>query len=1005
MSPDSFAPPAIAFGPRVPVASTIVRDQVLDFAAEHPDHAAIKEGSNSTSYAQLAADSGAIARWLFDHTELGAQRLPVVAVVGGRSAKLITTLLGIWRAGAIYLPIASDYPLNRITYLLGDAQPVVTIIDYETTEADLIAEVAALAPTIGIDDILNDAARDDDAAAEDERLDPHRPGSTPAYIIYTSGSTGNPKGVVLTHGNARNFVAAHRIDFGLTMRDHQGWSGNVSFDASFSDIWPALCNGATICVAPPHTNENLRVLLDWLRDDRVTSTLFPTAVTNMLFGLEDEWWHELSLRFMITGGDRLTRRPPADLPFRFFNGYGPTEATVWTTLERPQTVPFRNESYAPGIGYPIANTFVTILDENLRQCVVGQQGELCIGGAGVARGYLNRPDVTRDKFLHDYWSDPGLGGVLYRTGDQAIMLAGGDLQFVGRSDRQIALQGFRIEAGEVEAVLMSDELVKEAIAKRHDYENLGPRLIAFVTLREGVAVPEQPVEVIRARMREKVPHYLVPNQFVILPEMPMTPNGKIDEKALVPPARSRDGLVAGGQLTAAYRTADSVAEQRVCEVFADVLAMDVVGADDDFFEIGGDSLAGVAVVARLEKSFETALPNDALQLANSPAQLAALLTGAELTAADPTSSRDWEAESRYDLPHITPHTPPADAPVFVTGAGGFIGDAVVATLLARQPRLRVSVLVHSPESGDRLLQRFAGDRDRITVYVGDIGQPGYGLPVPLQSRLEDATRAVIHTGAEVNHYKTYEALRAPNVLGTSSAANLAAIAGGGTVPLVFLSSTSVDDGGDPDGLSPNGYVRGKQIAERRLQDAGKQGLPVRVFRVGRALPAAQGGPFNPNDTWKVFFTAALDVGAAPAWQACEPGHPVDLLARSLVDSALAADPEAGFELFYPPMAVWSSADSLAALRRRLASEGLPELRSVSWDEWTALLQADGGRMAQRALALLSVNSGDDLLTDNSAEMAAYIAGLGAEASQGWTGFDPAYYDVIAAELVRERVPA
>src|SRR5690606_29422471 len=158
---------------------------------------------------------------------------------------------------------------------------------------------------------------------------------------------------------------------------------------------------------------------------------------------EDEWWHDLRLRVMLTGGDRLTRRPPLGLPFTFINAYGPTEATVWTTLRRVPTTPQRGTAQAPSIGHPISNTFVTILDEGLRQCVIGQQGELCIGGAGVARGYLNRPDVTSEKFVHDYWSDPGMGGVLYRTGDQAIMLPGGLLQFVGRSDRQIALQGFR----------------------------------------------------------------------------------------------------------------------------------------------------------------------------------------------------------------------------------------------------------------------------------------------------------------------------------------------------------------------------------------------------------------------------------------------------------------------------------------------------------------------------------------------------------------------------------
>ncbi|MBO9578361.1 MAG: amino acid adenylation domain-containing protein [Microbacteriaceae bacterium] len=988
----SFAPPAIAFGPRWPVASTLVRDQVLETAAAHPGSPALKEGATTTSYAELADGAGAIARWLLRNTDVAAQTEPIVAVVGGRSSKLITTLLGIWRAGAVYLPIASDYPISRIQYLIGDAKPAVTIVDHATTDAELVGEIARLTTAVGIDEVLAGAPAAGAEPELDALLDPHRSGASAAYVIYTSGSTGNPKGTVLTHGNIRNFVAAHLVDIGLTMADRQGWSGNVSFDASVADIWPALSEGATICIAPPHANENLRVLLDWLRDDRVTCTLVPTAVVNMLFGLEDEWWHDLSLRVMLTGGDRLTRRPPSGLPFSFINAYGPTEATVWTTLQRVPSMPLRFGSQAPSIGHPITNAFITILDEDLRQCVVGQQGELCIGGAGVARGYLHRPDVTREKFVHDFWSDPGLGSVLYRTGDQAVLLPGGLLQFVGRSDRQIALQGFRIEAGEVEAVLMADEHVKEAVVKRHDYENLGPRLIAFVTLRDRAKAAEHPIEAIRERMREKVPAYMVPNQFVILDEMPMTPNGKVDEKALTPPPRSREALVADDALTAAYRAPSSAAEQRVAEVFADVLAMDLVGVDDDFFDIGGDSLAGVAVMARLEKSFDTALPTDALQQAPTPAALAALITGeAGVPAAAAPASRDWEAESRHELPVPQRTSVAEDAAVFVTGAGGFIGGAVVAELLARDPRLTVNALVHSPESGDRLLARFDADRARLRVLVGDLGSPEFGLGEAEQRLLVEHTRAVVHMGAQVNHFKTYEALRADNVEATSTAAELAWVAGGGTVPIVFTSSISVDDESGPDGLSANGYARGKQIAERRLQHAGEQGLPVRVLRVGRALPDSRGGAFNPNDTLQIFFSACAALGATPAWRFTEPGHPVDGVARAIVDAALDPAPAPGAEVRYPPMASWSSAAFAAAL------ESLRPLREVAWDEWVALLQADGGITAQRALALLSANSSEDLLRDNSAETAEYIARIGAATN----ALDAAYYAATAAELLRE----
>jgi thioester reductase-like protein/acyl carrier protein len=595
-----------------------------------------------------------------------------------------------------------------------------------------------------------------------------------------------------------------------------------------------------------------------------------------------------------------------------------------------------------------------------------------------------------------------MGTVLYRTGDQAVMLPGGLLQFVGRSDRQIALQGFRIEAGEVEAVLMADELIKEAVVKRHDYETLGPRLLAFVTLRDRAEQDAHPIDSVRARMRERVPAYMVPNQFVILDAMPMTPNGKVDEKALVPPPRSREELAAEGQLSVDYRAPGSPAELRVAEVFADVLAMDIVGADDSFFDIGGDSLAGVAVMARLEKSFETTLPTDALQRAGTPTQLAALITGGPGAISAP-SSRDWAAESRHELPFATRRSVPADAAVLVTGAGGFVGGAVVAELLGREPGLRVRALVHSPASGARLVDSLGEAGSRVELLIGDLAQPGFGLGDAVLRRLADSTRAVVHAGAQVNHFKTYEALRTENVEATSIAADLAWIAGGGTVPLVFTSSISVEDGLEPGELSPNGYARGKQIAERRLEDAGAQGLPVRIVRVGRALPSRAGGRFNPNDTLEIFFGASVGLGATPDWRFCEAAHPVDIVAKTIADAALAPEPEPGSAALHPPMAVWSSVDFLAAIRRSLVGRAAADLETVTWDDWVARLQADGGHLAQRALALLSANDGAQLLTDNAAETLDYLVRLGGAGGSGWTGFDAAYYATIAEELLGVQV--
>lgn len=327
----------------------------------------------------------------------------------------------------------------------------------------------------------------------------------------------------------------------------------------------------------------------------------------------------------------------------------------------------------------------------------------------------------------------------------------------------------------------------------------------------------------------------------------------------------------------------------------------------------------------------------------------------------------------------------------VTGAGGFIGAAVVAEVLARGPETTVNALVHSPTSAERLLARLNDDRRRVHVMVGDIAQPGFGMTDADARRIADGTSAIIHTAAEVNHYKTYEALRAANVEAVTTAAQLAWNAGGGSVPLVFTSSISVDADEAAGSLSSNGYARGKQIAERRLAHAAEQGLPVRVLRVGRALPDSRDGAFNPNDTLEILFSACLAVGATPPWAFCEAAHPVDVVARALVDAALAPVPAgaATFELRYPPMGLWSSRDLLRAIQRTAS------LRAVDWDEWAALVQADGGSSAQRAVALMSVNSRADLMTDNSAEVRGEIAHRGGDILPD---FDASYYEAMAAGI-------
>lgn len=966
-----FHAPAIVYGPQWPVPFVPVRDQVLRAAANHGDRIALEDADREVTYAELEQQSRAVGNWLRRRSPDESRQQRVVAVVGGRSPQLIPALLGVWRAGAAYLPIDASYPIERIRLLIDDSDPSAVIIDADTTAAALVAELLEHGDAALLADVLTEGTTDLESF-EDVELLPH----DLAYLIYTSGSTGRPKGAQLSQRNVVNFLAAHAHDVGLTVLDRHGWAGHVSFDASVSDIWPALAAGATLCLAPEEVPANLRALLEWLRSARITTTLIGTVIVNILFGMDDRWWEGLSLRFVITGGDRLTRRPPVGLPFLFVNGYGPTECTVWATTARPEVTPRDGDDLAPTIGTPIVNSFVAILDENLRPCNVGEQGEICIGGAGVGLGYLGRPDVTREHFIDDVYSSPSGGTHLYRTGDQGLLQLDGEIRFIGRSDRQIALHGYRIEAGEVEAGILESASVKEAVVKRHDFAGLGPRVVAFITFRDPDA--HESVHDVRERMQERLPSYMIPNQFVVLDEMPLTPNGKVDENKLVPPRRER------AEFDEPFVEPRTVTETRLCKIFTDVLALDRVGADDDFFALGGDSLGGVEAMTVIEEQFHVELGAGTIQDHPTARSFAAFLDG------DQTDVEiDWEAEARQDLLTIDERRlAPASPTVMVTGAHGFIGGQVTAHLLGLDPAVRVAVLVRSDEQARDLCAAAGADAHRIQVVTGDLAQPSLGIEPACWHDLTGSLTAIVHAGAEVNHTKSYAALRAANVGSTSEAARLAAEAGG--IPLIYISSDSAGTGAA--GLPPdNGYAQTKWVSERRLAVAAEAGLPVRVVRLERVLPDDAGQIVNASDTITVLAVASAACGVIADLAAAEPGTPVDVAAAAIAQLSLQHELD-GFEVVYTPMAVFSWADIVAALRER-------GVEVVGWQAWLEALRAKHTRDTQRAMALIPLYRREDMLEDGREATAAQVAAARPQIDIGWSGFGEGYAERITAAML------
>ncbi|HYW06823.1 MAG TPA: non-ribosomal peptide synthetase, partial [Longimicrobium sp.] len=466
-------------------------------------------------------------------------------------------------------------PAERLAYMLHDSGVRALLTSEALRDRVPAADVVSVD---GADAVVIAAEPDTDpgVAVLPEQL---------AYVIYTSGSTGLPKGVAVPHREIANLVRWHVAEYGVAPGDRCTQVASPAFDACAWEVWSALGAGATLCVVPDEVRVAPAALLERLARERVTLAFLPTPTAEaVLEELDRRAAPTLALRTLLTGGDALRRGTGRDTGFRLVNHYGPTEGSVVSTWSEVAPRPDR----PPPIGRPIANQSAYVLDRGGRPVGVGVPGELYVGGAGVARGYLGRPGLTAERFVPDpFGAEPGAR--LYRTGDGVRWLDDGALEFLGRLDEQVKVRGFRIEPGEVEAVLLRHpEVAEAAVVVRED----GPgtrRLVAYVVGAGGVT-PSIPA--LRSYAREHLPEYMVPAAFAALAALPLSPNGKLDRRALpAPPATHAAGAVA---------PRDEV-EVMVAAIWREVLGVETPGIDDNFFEVGGNSLLVARVAALLHE--------------------------------------------------------------------------------------------------------------------------------------------------------------------------------------------------------------------------------------------------------------------------------------------------------------------------------------------------------------------------------------------------------------------
>lgn len=551
---------------------------IEEHARERPDApAVVYEGEDQLTYAELDRRANQLAHHL---RKRGVGPEVLVGICFERSPEMIVGMLGVLKAGGAFVPLDPAYPEERLRFMLEDANAPILLTQSHVAET----VPAADAHIVSLDTEW--------ATIADEPTDAPAVALSPdnlAYMIYTSGSTGRPKGAMIAHRGVCNMAEAQIRTLGLHPEHRILQFSSLSFDASIFETIMALRNGATLYLGSREGIMPGPGLLRRLRDWKITNITIPPSLLMTLPADELP-----NLETIIVAGEAC----PADLVARwsdgrrFFNAYGPTEATIWATIAC-----CTDGTEKPPIGRPIANTHVYVLDEQLRPVPPGVPGELHIGGVGLARGYRNQPARTAASFIPNPFSDTP-GSRLYATGDLVTYEADGTLEFLGRIDHQVKIRGFRVEPGEVEVALGDHEGVRETVVVARKDETDTKQLVAYI-------VPEPDYDAdaadLRAHVRSRLPAYMVPSTIVELEQMPLSPNGKIDRAALPAPDASRD--VAGVE----YVAPRTEVERTIATIWQDVLDLDKVGRNDNFFDLGGHSLHAVRVYGDLQEELDADL--------------------------------------------------------------------------------------------------------------------------------------------------------------------------------------------------------------------------------------------------------------------------------------------------------------------------------------------------------------------------------------------------------------
>lgn len=563
--------------------NTLFAQIVKDYARK----TAVSFHNSSLTYKQLNEKTDQLVAYFLEN---GIETGDIIALSVDRSIEMLVCLLACLKSGAVYLPLDPEYPLDRIEFMLDDSAAKLLVVS-----SAYKGKYKTGTPEVVIKEIWPELDK------YKLKAKPEVTGSDLAYVIYTSGSTGKPKGVQLSHRNLVNFLLSMQKTPGILDNDRLLAITTISFDIAGLELYLPLISGAEVIIADNEAIKDGRILISILDEQNISMMQATPSTWQMML---DSGWEKRSHLKVLSGGEALPKELAEKILARastLWNMYGPTETTVWSTVK--QILPAEKTIT---IGRPIDNTQVYIIDEDGRRVSEGVVGEIYIGGTGVAAGYLNRPELTAERFVKDKYSKVETARV-YRTGDLGKIAENGEIICLGRIDHQVKIRGHRIELGEIEAAIAKQKNVKQSVVTAWENTASDKRLIAYVILSNSLAnsegeIPREIIHQWRNNLMDTLPAYMVPDDFIALKAFPLTPNAKIDRKALPKPQHKKaiDATAATHQITKN--------EQLIADIWAHILSMKELNASDDFFELGGHSLLAVKVMVEIEKRTGERLP-------------------------------------------------------------------------------------------------------------------------------------------------------------------------------------------------------------------------------------------------------------------------------------------------------------------------------------------------------------------------------------------------------------